>query len=38
MHLGAPDLAGRCRAAGALLDERHQDLIHDLGEQLIARR
>lgn len=31
---GAPDLAGRRRAAGACLDERHQDLIRDRGEQL----
>jgi hypothetical protein len=33
--------ARRIRPAGAgrqALDERHQDLIHDLGEQLIGRR
>jgi hypothetical protein len=35
---GAPHLADRGRRQAHWLDERHQDLIHDLGEQLIGRR
>jgi hypothetical protein len=39
-HGEASHRQSRCGAGGQAhwLDERHQDLIHDLGEQLIGRR